>query len=214
MIETFILRHFNQTHETILEINSFNYINDEVFFQYNDEEVLYSIVFYSKNMSYVECNYEIYDKELLIIIWAFEHWWLVLKLIDISIKIFINHQALISLMKDKELSRCQMRWVQKFADFNFRIMYQSDKQNIKIDALTHQADVVLRDSENERIHYQWIIILTLNWMKIADLKKNINESIYKQILEINEIDENCMLLREAIAKDECHDVRSSTQFRT
>ena len=39
-------------------------------------------------------------------------------------------------------------------------------------------------------------------MKIADLKKNISESIYKQILEINKIDENCMLLREAIARDE------------
>ncbi len=39
-------------------------------------------------------------------------------------------------------------------------------------------------------------------MKIADLKKNISESIYKQILETNEIDENCMLLREAIARDE------------
>jgi len=39
-------------------------------------------------------------------------------------------------------------------------------------------------------------------MKIADLKKNISESIYKQILEINEIDENCMLLHEAIARDE------------
>ncbi len=61
---------------------------------------------------------------------------------------------------------------------------------------------MLRDSEDERICYQWITILTLNWMKIADLKKNINESIYKQILEINEIDENCMLLREAIARDE------------
>ena len=36
-------------------------------------------------------------------------------------------------------------------------------------------------------------------MKIADLKKNINESIYKQILETNEIDKNCTLLREAIA---------------
>ncbi len=33
-------------------------------------------------------------------------------------------------------------------------MYQSDKQNIKIDALTHQADVVFRDSEDERICYQ------------------------------------------------------------
>ncbi len=39
-------------------------------------------------------------------------------------------------------------------------------------------------------------------MKIVDLEKNINESIYKQILEINEIDENCTLLREAIARDE------------
>jgi len=39
-------------------------------------------------------------------------------------------------------------------------------------------------------------------MKIADLEKNIEKSIYKQILETNEIDENCMLLREAIAKDE------------
>ncbi len=153
MIETSILRHFDQTRKTILEINSFNYVNDEVLSQYDDEEVLHSIVFYSKNMSSAECNYEIYDKELLIIIWAFEHWWLELKLTDISIKMFINHQALISLMKDKELSRRQMRWVQKFADFNFRIMYRSDKQNIKINALTHQADVVLRDSEDECVHY-------------------------------------------------------------
>ncbi len=105
MIETFILRHFDQTHETILEINSFNYVNDEVLSQYDDEEVLHSIVFYSKNMFSAECNYEIYDKELLIIIWAFEHWRLKLKLIDISMKMFIDHQALISLMKDKELSR-------------------------------------------------------------------------------------------------------------
>ncbi len=105
-------------------------------------------------------------------------------------------------MKDKELSRHQMRWVQKLADFNFKIMYRSDKQNIKIDALTRQADVVLRDSEDERVRYQWITILTSNRMKIADLKKNISESIYKQILEINEIDENCTLLREAIARDE------------
>ncbi len=202
MIKTSILRHFNQTRETILEIDSFDYVNDEVLFQYDDEEVLHSIVFYSKNMFSAECNYEIYDKELLIIIQAFEHWWFELKLTDISIKMFIDHQALILLMKDKELSRRQMRWTQKLTDFNFRIMYWSDKQNIKIDALTRRADVVLRDSEDEHVRYQWITILTLNWMKIADLKKNISESIYKQILETNEINENCTLLREAIARDE------------
>ncbi len=68
MIETLILCHFDQTRETILEINSFNYVNDKVLSQYDDEEILHSIAFYSKNMFSAECNYEIYDKELLIII--------------------------------------------------------------------------------------------------------------------------------------------------
>ncbi len=73
MTETFILHHFDQIHETILKTDSFNYLNDEVLSQYDDEEVLHSIAFYSKNMSSAECNYKIYDKKLLIIIRAFEH---------------------------------------------------------------------------------------------------------------------------------------------
>jgi len=46
-------------------------------------------------------------------------------------------------------------------------------------------------------------------MKIADLKKNISELIYKQIFETNRINENCMLLREVIARDEiqCEDIK-------
>ena len=46
-------------------------------------------------------------------------------------------------------------------------------------------------------------------MKIADLKKNNDQSIYKQILETNEIDENCTLLREAIARGEeqCENIK-------
>ncbi len=94
MTETSILRYFDQTCNFILEINSFNYVNDEVLSQYDDEEVLHSIAFYDKNMSFAECNYEIYDKKLLIIIQAFKHWWFKLKLIDISIKMFIDHQVL------------------------------------------------------------------------------------------------------------------------
>ncbi len=179
MTETFILRHFDQIRNFILEINSFNYVNDEVLSWYDDEDVLHSIVFYSKNMSFAECNYKIYDKKLLIIIWAFKHWWLELKLTDISIKMFIDHQALISLMKDKELSKYQMRWLQKLADFNFKIIYWSDKQNIKINALTRWADFMSKDLNDERIWYQRTTILTLNWMNIADLKKNNDQSIYK-----------------------------------
>ncbi len=51
MIETLILRHFDQIRKIILEINSFNYINDEVLSQYDDKKILHSMIFYSKNMS-------------------------------------------------------------------------------------------------------------------------------------------------------------------
>ncbi len=202
MTEVSIIRHFDQNRKIILEINSFNYVNNDILSQYDDEETLHSMIYYSKNLSFTECNYKIYDKKLLTIIQVFKHWWSELKLTELLIKMFTDHQALTSLMKDKELSRCQMHWVQKLVDFNFKIMYRSNKQNIKVDALTHQVNSVSRSFKNEWCHYQQTTILMLNWMKIIDLKKNINESIYKQILETNEIDENCTLLREVVLKDE------------
>ncbi len=203
MTEASILRHFDQNRETILETDSFDYVNDDILSQYDDEETLHSMIYYSKNLSLAECNYEIYDKKLLTIIRAFKHWWSELKLTELSIKMFIDHQALTSLIKNKELSKRQMRWIQKLVDFNFKIMYCSDKQNIKVDALTRRVDSVSRSLKNEQCCYQRTTILTLNWIKIADLKKKENdESIYQLILEANRINENCVLLHEVVSKDE------------
>ncbi len=82
-------------------------------------------------------------------------------------------------------------------------MYRSDKQNIKVDALTRQVDSVSRSLENERCCYQRTTILTSNRMKIADLEEKENdEPIYRLILEVNRINENCILLREVVLKDE------------
>ncbi len=71
----------------------------------NVDETLHSMIYYSKNLSLAECNYKIYDKKLLTIIHVFKHWWSELKLTELLIKMFTDHQALTSLMKDKELSK-------------------------------------------------------------------------------------------------------------
>ncbi len=44
-----------------------------------------------------------------------------------------------------------MRWIQKLVNFNFKIMYQFDKQNIKINALTRWADFMFKDLDDERV---------------------------------------------------------------
>jgi len=73
MMTVFILKHFNLIRKAILKMNFLNYVNDEVLFQYYDEDILHSVIFYSKNMIFAECNYEIYDKELLTIICCLKH---------------------------------------------------------------------------------------------------------------------------------------------
>ncbi len=62
----FVLKHFDSIKEAILKTDFLNYVNDEVLSQYDDEDILHSMIFYSKNMILAECNYEIYDKELLV----------------------------------------------------------------------------------------------------------------------------------------------------
>ncbi len=86
-----VLRHFNLKCQTILKIDALNYVKDEILSQYNDENVLHSMIFYSKSMILAKINYHIYDKKLLIIIRCFEHWWLKLKCTELLIQIFIDH---------------------------------------------------------------------------------------------------------------------------
>ncbi len=52
MTEASILCHFDQNKETILETDSFNYVNDDILSQYDDEETLHSMIYYSKNLSF------------------------------------------------------------------------------------------------------------------------------------------------------------------
>jgi len=73
MMTVLILKHFDSIREAILKIDFLNYLNDEVLSQYDDEEILHSVIFYSKNMILTECNYKIYDKELLTIICCLKH---------------------------------------------------------------------------------------------------------------------------------------------
>ncbi len=73
MMTALVLKHFNSIRKVILKTNFLNYVNDEVLSQYDDENILHSVILYSKNMILAECNYEIYDKELLIIICCLKH---------------------------------------------------------------------------------------------------------------------------------------------
>ena len=191
MMTMSILRHFDRTRKIILKINFSDHINVEVLLQYDDENVLHSVAFYFKNMLSIECNYEIYNKKLLVIVRCLKHWRSELKFIELLIKIFIDHKFLKHFMIIKKLIRRQIQWIEKLSEYNFKIHYQSRIKNVKIDILIKKSDDVFFDLNNARLKYQYQIILILDWLQINSLKLNVSTLIHDRILNVNRNDEIC-----------------------
>jgi hypothetical protein len=63
-----ILQHFDRNKTAYVEADSLDYISLGVLSQKDENGVLHLVAFFSKKMALAECNYEIYDKELLAII--------------------------------------------------------------------------------------------------------------------------------------------------
>jgi hypothetical protein len=185
---TFILRHFDSKQQTVLKINASDYVKNDILSQYDDENVLYSIVFYSKSMISVECNYHIYDKKLLVIIRCFEHWRLELKCTELFIQMFINHQALKIFMKNKQLTRQQVNYLNILFEFNFQIIFRSDKINIKVNALIQMFLINISESV-KRIEDHYQIILIFNRINVLVIKLKVN--FYQRVCNVNKMNELC-----------------------
>ncbi len=192
---TSVLRHFDLKRQTILKINALNYVKDEILSQYNDENVLHSMIFYSKSMILAEINYHIYDKKLLIIIRCFKHWWLKLKCTELLIQIFIDHQALKIFMKNKQLNQRQVNYLNILLKFNFQIIFKSGKMNTKVNALIRMLLVNVSESAQcLEDHFQTILISDRVDVLSVELKVN----LYQRIQLVNQIDEFCSKYKQAI----------------
>ena len=131
-----VLRHFNPNKEIIVETDASDYVSVGMMSQYDADGILHPVAFFSKKHSPVECNYEIYDKELMTIIRCFEEWRAELESSPHPIRVLSDHKNLEYFMSTKLLSCRQAHWSEFLSRFNFRIIYRPGKASGKPDALT------------------------------------------------------------------------------
>jgi hypothetical protein len=153
-----VLKPFDWTKEAIIETDASDFVSAGVLSQHNDEGVLCPVAFFSKKHSSVECNYEIYDKELLAIIRCFEEWRPEVEGSEIPIKVLSDHRNLEYFMSTKMLNRRQARWSEFLSRFNFKINYRPGKQGEKPDALTRRSEDLPKEGD-ERLEHQSRTIL-------------------------------------------------------
>jgi len=135
-----ILHHYNSDHKIVIEIDALNYVFKDILFQYNENEVFHSAAYFFKKHNSVEYNYEIYDKELMIIVCTFEEWRSELKDSICSVKMITDHKNLKYFMLTKQLNHYQAHWSEFLSRFNYCITYCFDKIDDKLNALTRRSE--------------------------------------------------------------------------
>jgi RNase H-like domain found in reverse transcriptase len=68
MTTALILRYYNPLYKSILEIDAFDSIIASILSQLHPDGEWHPVAYFSKTMALTECNYEIYNKEMLAII--------------------------------------------------------------------------------------------------------------------------------------------------
>jgi len=146
-----ILVLFNHTCTTVMKTDFSDWCIDETLLQLmNNVWRLY--VYYSKKNTSAECNYELYDKEMLIIIQCLKEWDAELRSVS-SFQICMNHKNLKYFMTVKKLTEWQMRWSLILSQYNFFILYLLSKQNEKTDALLRQKQNVSMNLSDNRLQH-------------------------------------------------------------
>ena len=154
-----VLRHFDPDKEIIVETDASAYVSAGVISQYDaDSGILHPVAFFSKKHSPAECNYEIYDKELMAIIRCFEESCAELESLLHPIRVLSDHKNLEYFISTKLLSHCQVRWSEFLFWFNFIIIYQPCKAGGKPDALTRRSWDLPKEGD-ERIAFQRQVVL-------------------------------------------------------
>ena len=142
MVEAFtaapVFRHFDYDSEVIIETDASDDVSPGDLSQYDDGAVLHPVAYFSKKHSPAECNYDIYNKELMAIIKALEEWRPECEGAAYPLELITDHKNLEYFMTTKLLNRPQARWSEFLTRFDYEIVYRPGKSNGRADALTRR----------------------------------------------------------------------------
>jgi hypothetical protein len=149
---------FDPDKEILVETDASDFVSAGVLSQRDDSGVLRPVAYFSKKHATAECNYEIYDKELLAIIRCFEEWRPELEGSPFPIAVLTDHKNLEYFMSTKKLTRRQVRWAEFLSRFHFKITYRPGKLGGKPDALTRRSGDLPQEGDERLSHQEQTVL--------------------------------------------------------
>ena len=124
------------------------YASKAILLQTDSNDKWHPCFYLSQSFIPAEWNYNIYDWELLAIIWALKLWWHYLHSSPFLIQVFTDHKNLTYFCQAQKLNRHQARWLLDLADFDLKIVHVPEKLLTRPDALSYHSDLHPDDLDN------------------------------------------------------------------
>ena len=112
---------------------------------------MHPVTFYSKKFSPAELNYDVHDKEIVVIVDCMHEWYHILIGCLQWVVVYTDHRNLKYFQNTKILNRRQARWAELLSEFNFVITYHPEVKNGKADALSRRTDPGLEGGDMPQI---------------------------------------------------------------
>src|SRR5208282_3656250 len=144
------LAQFDFDRETRIETDSSGWCIGGTLQQLTDDGLWVPCAFFSKKNNSAECNYEIYDKELLAIIRCLEEWDAELRGVD-GFEIHTDHKNLEYFTTIRKLTERQVHWSLILSRYKFKIIHVPGKDNERADALSRRDQDLPRDAHDDRL---------------------------------------------------------------
>ena len=122
-----------------MEIDTSDYATGRVLSMECEDGLWRLVAFLSKSLNETERNYEIHDKEMLVIIRELEVWRYLLKGVQFKFEIWTDHKNLEYFIKVQKLNQRQARWALYLSQFDFTLKHVAGAKIGKADGLSKRS---------------------------------------------------------------------------
>jgi hypothetical protein len=129
----------------MIETDASDFAIGAILSQKFEDGKIHPVSFLSKKLSDAEFNYDVFDKEMLAIVYALEKWRQFLQGSEFKTTIFSDHQNLSYYTTKVVLNRRQARWALLLKEYDFVIVYRKGTANQKADILSRCPAYTFRE---------------------------------------------------------------------
>ena len=155
----------DQTWPFQIKCDALKYASGVVLMQLNVNGDQHPCAFISQTFSLTEQNYEIYDHELLLVIWALQEWRHYIQGSPHEMTIYLDHKNLTYFRSTQKLNRRQAQCSLLLSKYDIELVHLLGSKMILSDTLSQQPDFVPeKDTDNEDMVLlpDWLFINLIN----------------------------------------------------